>query len=140
MTRLTRRYRFSASHRLQAASLTEAENRELYGKCNYPHGHGHNYELEVSVGGRVDGSTGMLMRVEELDRLVASKVIGDLDHRNLNCDVAEFAGLVPTTENLAEVVRNRLEAAWEETFGGSGVALDGIRIRETRKNSVELKN
>lgn len=140
MTRLTRRYRFPASHRLQAASLTEAENRELYGKCNHPHGHGHNYELEVTVRGRVDRTTGMLMRVEELDRLVASVVIRDLDHRNLNCDVAEFGNLVPTTENLAEVVRQRLAAAWGEAFGVSGVLLDGIRIRETRKNSVELRN
>jgi 6-pyruvoyltetrahydropterin/6-carboxytetrahydropterin synthase len=140
MTRLTRRYRFAASHRLHTPGLSDHQNRELYGKCNYPHGHGHNYELEVSVRGAVEASSGMLVRVEDLDKLVAARVIRDLDHRNLNCDVAEFASLVPTTENLAEVVRNRLAAAWAVTFGASGAALDGIRIRETRKNSVELKS
>jgi 6-pyruvoyltetrahydropterin/6-carboxytetrahydropterin synthase len=139
MTRLTRRYRFAASHRLHASSLPENENRKLYGKCNYPHGHGHNYELEVSVRGAVDASSGMLVRVEDLDKLVAEKVIQTFDRRNLNCDVAEFASLVPTTENLAEVVRSRLTSGWAEAFGASGAALDGIRIRETRKNSVELK-
>ena len=139
MTRLTRRYRFAASHRLHAPPLTESENRELYGKCNYPHGHGHNYELEVSVRGTVDASSGILVRVEDLDKLVAAKVIQAFDRRNLNCDVAEFARLVPTTENLAEVVRSRLTAGWAEAFPASGAVLDGIRIRETRKNSVELK-
>ena len=139
MTRLTRRYRFAASHRLHASSLPENENRKLYGKCNYPHGHGHNYELEVSVRGAVDASSGMLVRVEDLDKLVAEKVIQTFDRRNLNCDVAEFASLVPTTENLAEVVRSRLTSGWAEAFSASGAALDGIRIRETRKNSVELK-
>ncbi len=140
MTRLTRCYRFSASHRLHAASLTEEENRQLYGKCNYPYGHGHNYELEVSVRGNVDLSSGLLVRVEDLDRLVFSQVIRDMDHRDLNCDVAEFARLVPTTENLAEVVSSRLKAGWAGTFGASCVRLDGIRIRETGKNIVELKS
>ncbi|MCE5309835.1 MAG: 6-carboxytetrahydropterin synthase [Acidobacteriales bacterium] len=140
MTRLTRRYRFSASHRLHTASLTEEGNRELYGKCNYPYGHGHNYELEVSVRGNVDPSSGMLVRVEDLDKLVAGRVIRDMDHRDLNGDVVEFARLVPTTENLAEVVRSRLKAAWAGTFGASGVELDGIRIRETGKNIVELRS
>jgi 6-pyruvoyltetrahydropterin/6-carboxytetrahydropterin synthase len=125
---------------LHAPALTEDENRELYGKCNYPHGHGHNYELEVSVRGAVDESSGTLVRVADLDRLVHARVIRDLDHRNLNGDVAEFASLVPTTENLAEVVRRRLAAGWAETFPASGAVLDGIRIRETRKNSVELKS
>ena len=139
MTRLTRRYRFAASHRLHASSLPEDENRALYGKCNYPHGHGHNYELEVSVCGTVDASSGMLVRVEDLDKLVAAQVIQAFDRRNLNCDVAEFVSLVPTTENLAEIVRSRLASGWAEAFGASGAALDGIRIRETRKNSVEWK-
>ncbi len=140
MTRLTRRYRFAASHRLHAASLSESENRELYGKCNYPHGHGHNYALEVSVRGQVDPSSGMLVRVEDLDKLVDAAVIRDFDHRDLNSDVAEFARLVPTTENLAAVVRARLAGAWSDAFGASGVELDTVRIRETRKNSVELKS
>jgi len=139
MTRLTRRYRFSASHRLHAASLGESQNRELYGKCNNPHGHGHNYELEVSVRGVVDAASGLLIRVEELDRLVAAAVVRDLDHRNLNLEVAEFAWKVPTTENLAQVVASRLEAAWETTFSASGAILDRVRIRETKNNSVELK-
>lgn len=140
MTRLTRCYRFAASHRLHAPSLSESENRELYGKCNYPHGHGHNYELEVSVRGAVDPSSGLLVRIEDLDRLVTARVIRDFDRRNLNCDVAEFGSLVATTENLAVVVKQRLSAGWVAAFGASGPELDGIRIHETRKNSVELKS
>ncbi len=139
MTRLPRRYRYSASHRLHTASLGESQNRELYGKCNNPHSHGHNYELEVSVKGCVDAASGLLIRIEELDRLVTAAVVRDLDHRNLNLEVAEFASKVPTTENLARVVASRLEAAWKATFGASGAVLDRVRIRETKNNSVELK-
>ncbi|MCL5743426.1 MAG: 6-carboxytetrahydropterin synthase [Acidobacteria bacterium] len=140
MMRLTRRYRFAASHRLHAPALTDDENRELYGKCNHPYGHGHNYELEVSVRGAVDEASGTLVRVEDLDRFVRARVIRDLDHRNLNGDLAEFTNLVPTTENLVEVLRRRLDAGWAEAFPASGAVLDGIRIRETRRNSVELKS
>ena len=91
MIRLTRRYRFSASHRLHADGISEAENRALYGKCNNPHGHGHDYVLDVSLRGRVDGETGRVADVAALDRLVRERVLEAFDQRNLNAEVAAFA-------------------------------------------------
>jgi len=84
--RLTRRYRFSASHRLNSNELTADENARLYGKCNNPYGHGHDYVLDVSVEGRVDAS-GQIVGRNALDELVQQRVLGHVDHRNLNCDL-----------------------------------------------------
>src|SRR5271165_7375382 len=100
MIRVTRRYRFSASHRLHTASLSEAENRELYGKCNNPHGHGHNYILEVTAAGQIDPQTGMVCDMAKLDDAVRKNVVARFDHTNLNLDES-FRELVPTTENLS---------------------------------------
>jgi 6-pyruvoyltetrahydropterin/6-carboxytetrahydropterin synthase len=136
--RLTRRYRFSASHRLHADGISEAENRALYGKCNNPHGHGHDYVLDVSLRGRVDGETGRVADVAALDRLVRERVLEAFDQRNLNAEVAAFAERVPTTENLAIEIRSRLATQWDTAFPGVGPALDGIRIQETKRNRVEL--
>jgi len=136
--RLTRRYRFSASHRLHADGISEAENRALYGKCNNPHGHGHDYVLDVSLRGRVDGEMGRVADVAALDRLVRERVLEAFDQRNLNAEVAAFAERVPTTENLAIEIRSRLVRQWDTAFPGAGPALDGIRIQETKRNRVEL--
>jgi 6-pyruvoyltetrahydropterin/6-carboxytetrahydropterin synthase len=136
--RLTRRYRFSASHRLHADGISEAENRALYGKCNNPHGHGHDYVLDVSLRGRVDGEMGRVADVAALDRLVRERVLEAFDQRNLNAEVAAFAERVPTTENLAIEIRSRLATQWDTAFPGVGPALDGIRIQETKRNRVEL--
>jgi 6-pyruvoyltetrahydropterin/6-carboxytetrahydropterin synthase len=138
MIRLTRRYRFSASHRLYARELSEAENRELYGKCNNPYGHGHDYLLEVSVRGPVEERSGRVADVSALDRLVGGEVIRAFDHRDLNQDVPEFASLVPTTENLALEVERRLRRNWSAVFPGEWPRLDRIRIRETKRNIFEI--
>ncbi|MGA2325070.1 MAG: 6-carboxytetrahydropterin synthase [Bryobacteraceae bacterium] len=138
MIRLTRRYRFSASHRLHARQLSEAENRELYGKCSNPYGHGHDYLLEVGVRGPVEERSGQVADVSALDRLVGCEVIRAFDHRNLNQDVPEFASLVPTTENLALEVERRLRRNWSAVFPGEWPRLDRIRIRETKRNIFEI--
>lgn len=138
MVRLTRRYRFSASHRLHADGLSDAENRKLYGKCNNPYGHGHDYWLEVGVSGPVDPVTGCAVDLSALDALVHSEVIERLDHRNLNEEAPEFAHSVPTAENLAGAIEERLGRRWAEIFPGEWPRLDRIGLRETKRNSVEL--
>jgi len=138
MIRLTRRYRFSASHRLHTSALSESENQALYGKCNNPYGHGHNYILEVSVAGPIDEQSGLVARLETLDTLVQSRLIGTLDHRNLNYDVPVFQSKVPTTENLLEEARRVLSAEWASAFPNGRPLLAGMRLLETNRNSVEL--
>ncbi len=131
--KLTRRYRFAASHRLDVASLTAEENRRLFGKCNNPHGHGHDYVLEVTVEGRPDAS-GQLANRETLDALVRERILQRLDHRNLNTDVVELNGIVPTTENLAAAIRGALSADWPLAS-----RLKKIRVSETDRNMFELE-
>src|SRR5271165_7637432 len=100
---LTRRYMISASHRLQSAVLSDEQNRATYGKCNNPHGHGHNYALEVTVSGQVSPETGMVCDLVDLDEAVRHTVLDRFDHQNLN-RLKDFAALVPTTENLTEII------------------------------------
>lgn len=138
MIRLTRRYRFSASHRLDAPQLTSSENAALYGKCNNPYGHGHDYVLEVRVEGPVDAATGQALRVSTLDTLVATEVLQDFEYRYFNLDVPEFAELVPTSENIATVIDQRLRRGWPEAFPGGLPYLDSIRLLETERNLFEL--
>jgi 6-pyruvoyltetrahydropterin/6-carboxytetrahydropterin synthase len=125
-----RRYTISASHRLHAASLTAEENRAAYGKCNNPHGHGHNYGIEVLVGGEVDPATGMTMNLVDLDAVVRAQVLERFDHSNLNLDPL-FVNLVPTTENLCRAVFVLLKAALPAG------RLDRVRIEETENNFFE---
>src|SRR6267154_2450843 len=108
---LTRRYRFAASHRLSTPALSDDENRKLYGKCNNPFGHGHDYILDITVDGPRDDN-GLVVERHALDRLVQTRVLDQVDHRNLNVDVPAMADVVPTTENLASAVRSMLEAEW----------------------------
>lgn len=136
--RLTRRYRFSASHRLHSEQLSEERNREVYGKCNNPYGHGHDYVLEVTVRGEVDEGRGRLIGIEALDGLVERVVLRKFDRRNLNVEVGEFAALVPTTEVLAGVIERRLREGWAEEFGSAGARFEKLRIEETRKNIFEV--
>ena len=122
-----RRYTLSASHRLHAASLTPEQNRAAYGKCNNPHGHGHNYVLEVLVGGLVSPETGMVINLVDLDRVVRNEVLDRFDHTNLNQDPL-FASAVPTTENLCRAVFQLLK-------GKLHVAeLEYVRVEETENN------
>jgi 6-pyruvoyltetrahydropterin/6-carboxytetrahydropterin synthase len=136
--RLTRRYHFSASHRLHAKELSEQANQEIYGKCNHPFGHGHNYEVEVTVRGPVDALTGRVVDLQDLDRLVQKTVTGPFDHRNLNEEVPEFQDLVPTTENLAVIIDRRLRAEWKTAFSVLEPALERVRIYETARNIFEI--
>jgi 6-pyruvoyltetrahydropterin/6-carboxytetrahydropterin synthase len=131
--RLTRRYRFAASHRLDTPALTAEENRKLYGKCNNPYGHGHDYSLEISVEGPLNGD-GMVVDRQALDQLVEQRVLRALDHKNLNCDVPEFEGVVPTTENLASLIERRLRDNWNLS-----PRLARIRIAETDRNTFEME-
>ncbi len=134
MTKVTRRYKFVASHRLHSPDLTEAQNSVLYGKCNNPFGHGHNYSLEVSVRGAVDEATGRVVDLGALDAYVDRQIIQAFDHRDMNQDITAFREVVPTTENLSREIDRRLREQW--TFRA---ALDGVRIRETERNLFELR-
>jgi 6-pyruvoyltetrahydropterin/6-carboxytetrahydropterin synthase len=129
---LTRRYRFSASHRLHSAAFSEEENKRLYGKCSNPYGHGHNYVLEVTVTGAVDPETGMIANLGELDPFVEREVVEAFDHKYLNKDVSEFETQVPTTENLCREAYRRLK-------GFPAARLERVRIEETSKNSFEIR-
>ncbi len=138
--RVTRRYRFAASHRLHSAAFSEDENRELYGKCSNPFGHGHDYVLDVTASGPVDPSSGQVVHVPTLDRLVSEQVLKDFDHRYFNADLEEFKNLVPTSENIIRVIEDRLNACWSDVFPGEWPRLEGIRLRETKRNVFELKS
>jgi 6-pyruvoyltetrahydropterin/6-carboxytetrahydropterin synthase len=128
-----RRYTLSASHRLHCDALSAEQNRAAYGKCNNPHGHGHNYIVEVLVGGPVQPETGMVINLVDLDSMVRTQVLDRFDHANLNLDPL-FASQVPTTENLCRevfrLVRDHLPAG----------RLEHVRVEETENNFFECNN
>lgn len=128
---LTRRYRFSASHRLYSHRFSEEQNREIYGKCSNPHGHGHNYVVEVTIAGPVDAATGMVANLGDLDPFVAREVVEVFDQKYLNEEVPEFREVVPTTENLCREIYRRLKAF-------PAARLERVRIEETTNNSFEF--
>jgi 6-pyruvoyltetrahydropterin/6-carboxytetrahydropterin synthase len=138
MTTLTRLYRFSASHRLHSPALGEPENARLYGKCNNPFGHGHDYVLEVTTTGTVDPATGLILPLTKLDRLVQEKILQLFANRNLNLDVPEFAQLVPTTENIALTIARLLEQHWNTYLGPIAARLSRIHVQETDRNGFEV--
>lgn len=127
---LSRRYHLSASHRLHTDSYSAERNREVYGKCNHPHGHGHNYVVEVMVSGPVDPMTGMVCDLAQLDNLVKREVVERFDHSNLNIDNI-FANIVPTTENFCLELFKIVSAGL--TYG----KLEKVRVEETSKNFFE---
>ena len=127
---LTRRYLFSASHRLHSPEMSAEENRATYGKCNNPHGHGHNYTLEVTVSGPVDQSTGMVCNLVDLDTCVEREVLSRYNLENLNT-LKEFAQTVPTTENLCVEIFEILQRAFPHAH------LESVRLEETMMNSFE---
>jgi 6-pyruvoyltetrahydropterin/6-carboxytetrahydropterin synthase len=128
---LSRRYTLSASHRLYSEAYSEEKNQAVYGKCSNPHGHGHNYVVEVTVGGEVDPVTGMVCQLPELDRCVQTNVIDRFDHTNLNLD-ERFTDEVPTTENLCIAIHSLLS----EHFVHAD--LERVRVEETRNNFFEI--
>ncbi|MBV6458784.1 MAG: hypothetical protein HONBIEJF_01922 [Fimbriimonadaceae bacterium] len=129
---LTRTYEFAASHRLHEPSLTEAENLELFGKCNNPSGHGHNYLVEVAVIGEPKPPTSMVARIEELDAVVEREIIDRYDHKNLNCDVPELVGKNPTSEVVALAIFERLEPLVPAKLGK-------VVLHETARNRFEVR-
>ena len=125
---LTRRYRFSASHRLHSDAMSDSENAATYGKCNNPHGHGHNYTVEITVSGPVDEKTGMVCNLVDLDDAVHRQILDRFNLRNLN-ETAEFAAQVPTTENLCQLIYDILQRTFPHAH------LEIVRIEETMLNS-----
>lgn len=135
---LSRRYTFCASHRLHSHQLSDEENRAIYGKCNNPNGHGHNYEVELTVRGEVDAVTGRSVDLFALDRLAEEQILKPFRYRNLNEEIEAFRLAVPTTENMALEVDRRLRAVWAEVFPAAGPRLEKVRIWETERNICEI--
>jgi 6-pyruvoyltetrahydropterin/6-carboxytetrahydropterin synthase len=133
IARVTRRVHFSAGHRLHNPALSDETNRDTYGLCNNPGGHGHNYDLEVTVEGEVDPVTGYVLDLKRIKRLLEATVLSDVDHANLNTDVDWLDGVIPTAENLAVAIWGRLEN------GLPGMNLVSVRLWETERNSVEYR-
>ena len=127
---LNRRYLFCASHRLHSDRFSENENRELYGKCNNPYGHGHNYTVEITVSGQVDPQTGMVCNLVDLDGCIQRTILDRYDHQNLNC-MPEFRERVPTTENLCVQVFDILQREFRDAH------LERVKLDETMMNSFE---
>ncbi|MGH9353162.1 MAG: 6-carboxytetrahydropterin synthase [Terriglobia bacterium] len=136
---LTKRYRFSASHRLHSAALTDDENLGVYGKCNNTHGHGHNYALHVTVSGPVEPETGMVLDLAALDRVVGEEVIEPFDRTFLNADLDAFRQAVPTTENLCVEIFRRLNARLMKEPSGGAARLKKILLEETSSNYFEYE-
>ncbi len=129
--RVTRRLHFSAGHRLDNPELTDAENREIYGRCNNPGGHGHNYGLEVTLRGEVDPKTGYVFDLKRLKQLVGDAVLADVDHANLNSDVPWMEGVIPTAENIAVRIWRRLQEVLPAGM------LERVLVSESERNFVE---
>ena len=128
---VTRRADFSASHFYHNPELSPEENRRLFGKCNNPHGHGHNYTLEVTVAGEVDPRTGMVMDLKDLKKVLESEVLEAMDHRFLNEEVSVFRTVIPSTENIAVEI-------WRRLAGKLNVGrLHRVRLYETRDLYVD---
>jgi 6-pyruvoyltetrahydropterin/6-carboxytetrahydropterin synthase len=132
MTRLSQKFEFAASHRLHNPALSDEANRKTFGKCNNPHGHGHNYELQVTLAGTPDGN-GLLVDVPAFERTVAQTVIERFDHKNLNLELPEFRDLIPSVENIARVIYGLLKPALET----GRTRLAGVTVWETPKTWCE---
>jgi 6-pyruvoyltetrahydropterin/6-carboxytetrahydropterin synthase len=130
---VTRREKFNAGHRLFNPTFTDEQNREVFGKCSNPSGHGHNYTLEVTVAGEIDPETGYVMDLKVLSDVIQKRIIEDVDHRNLNVDVEWMQGRIPTAENMADVFWERLEGHLPT---GS---LYRVVVKETDKNWAERR-
>jgi 6-pyruvoyltetrahydropterin/6-carboxytetrahydropterin synthase len=122
---LTRKAEFSASHFYHNPNFTPEENQRIFGKCNNPHGHGHNYTLEVTVKGTVDERSGFVMDLKQLKDIMNREVLDGIDHRHLNYEVPEFKQQIPTTENLAIAIWRRLEGKLD-----GGARLYRVRVYE----------
>lgn len=135
MVRMSVRFEFAAAHRLHCDTLDERRNTELFGKCNSPNAHGHNYELEVVLGGKPDPGTGLILPLGEFQRIVNTQVIQNFDHKHLNLDCPEFASLNPTVENITRVIFDKLRGAFKPP-----AELKAVRVWETPKTCCEMVN
>ncbi len=133
MVYVTRRAQFSAAHRLHNPKLSEEENRRIYDKCNNPSGHGHNYDVEVTVAGEPDPETGMVIDLKILKRLLQEHVIDKLDHKHLNYDVEFMQGVVPTAENIAIKIWEQIEPHIENG------KLYSVKLYESQNNFVDYR-
>jgi 6-pyruvoyltetrahydropterin/6-carboxytetrahydropterin synthase len=131
--RVTQQFEFSAAHRLHSRQLTAEKNLEVFGKCNNPHGHGHNYVVEVTLAGDPDRVSGEVVSIPELHRVVKSRVIQPLDHKNLDVEIEFFRGVCSTVENIATYIYQRLDGQ----FGAA--RLDVVRVFETPKTWAEVR-
>ncbi|KAK7123231.1 hypothetical protein R3I94_020127 [Phoxinus phoxinus] len=127
---ITRVQSFCASHRLHSKSLSDEENKRIFGKCNNPNGHGHNYKVEVTVRGKIDGNTGMVMNLTDLKEHIEEVIMKPLDHKNLDRDVPYFADVVSTTENLSVFIWDGMAKLLPPGL------LYEIKVYETEKNIV----
>jgi 6-pyruvoyltetrahydropterin/6-carboxytetrahydropterin synthase len=132
VVRATRLVHFSSAHRLYREDWSEERNAEVFGDCSNPNWHGHNYELEVTVDGPVDPETGFVMDLKRLKELVEARVVSDVDHKNLNTEVAWLGGVNPSTENVAVAIWDRLAEEMPD-----GIKLAKVLLRETPRNWVE---
>ena len=132
MLRLSQKFEFSASHRLHNPALSDDENRQSFGKCNHPTGHGHNYEVQVTLRGKPNAN-GLLVDVPAFEKIISDYAIEKLDHKNLNVDVPEFAEVIPTVENIAMTVYRMLK----NRFAGIGADLASVTVWETPKTWCE---
>jgi 6-pyruvoyltetrahydropterin/6-carboxytetrahydropterin synthase len=133
-TTVTVKVYFEAAHRLHNPDKPDDWNREVYDKCNNPHGHGHNYVLEVGVEGEPDPETGYLMDMKDLKDTIRRVVVDDVDHRHLNIEVPWLAGINPTSENLARVFFDRIESELPEE-----IRLAAVTVHETERNSATYR-
>ncbi|KAI8062145.1 hypothetical protein BC940DRAFT_309239 [Gongronella butleri] len=136
---ITRNAYISAAHRLHSPDLTDEENAEIYGKCNHPNFHGHNYKLEITVKGSIDKKTGMVMNMVDLKECIQQAVVVPLDHKNLDLDVDYFKGHPSTVENVAVFVWNNLQVSLKENQlkRNTHAELYRVKVHETEHNSVE---
>ncbi|RPI18864.1 MAG: 6-carboxytetrahydropterin synthase [Ignavibacteriae bacterium] len=135
MVFITRKFHFSASHRLYDPALSNEESERIYGKCSNPNGHGHNYMLEVTVAGEPDVHIGYVMDLKELKELVNSELINKVDHKNLNLDVDFMKGVIPTAENIAIQFWKQIE----NKINNNNRKLYSVKLFETENNSVEYR-
>jgi 6-pyruvoyltetrahydropterin/6-carboxytetrahydropterin synthase len=132
---ITRRFHFSASHRVYNPEFADDKNYEIYGKCANPSGHGHNYIMDVTIAGDVDPQIGFVMDLTELKHLVEKRIIEKVDHHNLNTDVEFMKDIIPSTENIAIKFWEQIEPS----INNSHRKLHSIRLQETVNNTVEYK-
>jgi 6-pyruvoyltetrahydropterin/6-carboxytetrahydropterin synthase len=133
---VTRKSHFNASHRLHNPNKSDEWNQRVFGKCNNPNWHGHNYIIEVTVAGEPDPDTGYVIDLGELKSIIKKRVIDPCDHKNLNLEVPFLEGIIPSTENLCKAFFNEIEEEFKQIEDNTSI-LYSVRLQETERNSAE---